>query len=87
MAEFWLEEKRVGLHSAVFRELVLWPKGLGPTLWRKAAGTAKVGLELGQPVLDETGLDGRFQYKLVFRPEGVDVKRALALAGPTLASS
>src|SRR5215472_3474636 len=46
MPEFWQEEKRVGLHSAVFRELVLWPKGLGPTLWRKAAGTAKVRLVL-----------------------------------------
>jgi hypothetical protein len=45
MPEFWQEGKRAGLHSAVFRELVLWPKGLGPTLWRKAAGTAKVGLE------------------------------------------
>ena len=44
MPEFWQEEKRVGLHSAVFRELVLWPKGLGPTLWPKAAGTAKVRL-------------------------------------------
>src|SRR5215467_13985508 len=46
MPEFCQKEKRVGLHSAVFRELVLWPKGLGPTLWRKAAGTAKVRLVL-----------------------------------------
>jgi uncharacterized protein (TIGR03435 family) len=38
-------------------------------------------LELGRPVLDETGLDGRFQFKLEFRPEGADVKRALAVAG------
>jgi hypothetical protein len=44
MPEFWQEEKRVGLHSAVFRELVLLPKGLGPTLGRKGAGTAKVRL-------------------------------------------
>src|SRR5215831_13491989 len=44
MPEFCQKEKRVGLHSAVFRELVLGPKGLGPTLWRKAAGTAKVRL-------------------------------------------
>ena len=47
MPEFWQERKRAGLHSAVFRELVLWPKGLGPTLWRKAAGTAKVRLTTG----------------------------------------
>ena len=38
-------------------------------------------LELGWPVLDETGLEGRFKFKLEFRPEGVDVKRAAALAG------
>jgi uncharacterized protein (TIGR03435 family) len=35
---------------------------------------------LGRPVLDETGLDGRFKYRLEFRPED-DAKRALALAG------
>ena len=46
MPEFCQKEKRVGLHSAVFRELVLGPKGLGPTLWRKAAGTAKVRLSV-----------------------------------------
>ena len=38
-------------------------------------------LELGRPVLDETGIDGRFKFKLEFRSEAVDVKRALALAG------
>src|SRR6516225_8792651 len=48
MPEFWQERKRAGLHSAVFRELVLWPKGLGPTLWRKAAGTAKVRLGMSR---------------------------------------
>jgi uncharacterized protein (TIGR03435 family) len=35
---------------------------------------------LGRPVLDETGLEGRFKYKLEFRPDDA-VKRALALAG------
>lgn len=34
----------------------------------------------GRPVLDETGLDGRFKYRLEFRPED-DAKRALALGG------
>src|SRR5262249_17938415 len=38
-------------------------------------------LELDRPVLDETGIDGKFKFKLEFRPEGVDVKQALALAG------
>ena len=42
-------------------------------------------LELDRPVLDETGLDGRFKYKLEFRPEGLDVKRALAAAGEPVA--
>ena len=40
---------------------------------------------MGQPVLDETGLDGRFKFKLEFRPEGADVKRVLALAGEPVA--
>ena len=35
---------------------------------------------LGRPVLDETGLDGRFKYKLEFRPDDA-ARRALALAG------
>src|SRR5262249_38566544 len=39
---------------------------------------------LGRPVLDETGLDGRFKYKLAFHPED-DAKRALALAGQPVA--
>jgi uncharacterized protein (TIGR03435 family) len=43
--------------------------------------TVSLTLEMGRPVLDETGLDGRFKFKLEFRPEGVDVKRAAALAG------
>jgi len=34
---------------------------------------------LGRPVLDETGVDGRFKYKLEFRP-GDDAKRTLAPA-------
>ena len=34
----------------------------------------------GRPVLDETGLDGRFKYKVEFQPDD-SVKRALALAG------
>jgi uncharacterized protein (TIGR03435 family) len=42
-------------------------------------------LELGRPVLDETGLDGRFKFRLEFRPEGADVKRALAAAGEPVA--
>jgi uncharacterized protein (TIGR03435 family) len=40
---------------------------------------------LGRPVLDETGLDGKFKYKLEFRPENVEVRRALALAGEPVA--
>jgi uncharacterized protein (TIGR03435 family) len=40
---------------------------------------------LGRPVLDETGLDGRFKYRLEFRPEDADVKRALAQAGDAVA--
>jgi len=42
-------------------------------------------LELGRPVLDETDLDGRFKFKLEFRPEGADVRQALALAGEPVA--
>jgi uncharacterized protein (TIGR03435 family) len=41
-------------------------------------------LELGRPVLDETGIDGKFKFKMEFRPEGADVKRAMALAGEPL---
>jgi len=42
--------------------------------------------ELGRPVQDETGLGGhRFQFKLEFRPEASDVKRALALSGDPVA--
>ena len=36
---------------------------------------------LGRTVLDESGVEGRFKYKLEFRPESADVKRALAAAG------
>jgi len=39
---------------------------------------------LGRPVLDETGIDGRFKYRLDFRAED-DAKRALALAGQPVA--
>ncbi|MBI4907570.1 MAG: TIGR03435 family protein [Acidobacteria bacterium] len=42
-------------------------------------------MELGRPVLDETAIDGRFKFKLEFRPEGVDVRRALAAAGEAVA--
>ena len=35
---------------------------------------------LGRPVLNETGLDGRYKFKLEFRPED-DARRALALSG------
>ena len=38
-------------------------------------------LELGWPVLDETGLDGRFKYKLEYRPEDAQVRAGLALQG------
>jgi uncharacterized protein (TIGR03435 family) len=41
---------------------------------------------LGRPVLDETGLDGRFKYRLEFRPDDA-VKRALALAGEPVADA
>jgi uncharacterized protein (TIGR03435 family) len=40
--------------------------------------------ELGRPVLDETGLDGLFKFKLEFRSEAADVKQALAAAGETV---
>ncbi|MBI2690214.1 MAG: TIGR03435 family protein [Acidobacteria bacterium] len=40
---------------------------------------------LRRPVLDETGLDGRFKYRLEFRPED-DAERALALAGEPVAA-
>jgi uncharacterized protein (TIGR03435 family) len=39
---------------------------------------------LGRPVLDETGIDGKFKYRLEFRPEE-DAKRAFALAGQPVA--
>jgi bla regulator protein BlaR1 len=35
---------------------------------------------LGRPVLDETGLDGRYKFKLEFRPDDA-VRRALAQSG------
>jgi len=44
-------------------------------------------LELGRPVLDETGIDGKFKFKLEFRPEGVDVRQALAAAGEPVADN
>lgn len=40
---------------------------------------------LGRPVLDETGIEGRFKYKLEFRPEDGEVKRAFALEGEPVA--
>src|SRR5262249_25631377 len=46
---------------------------------------ATLRLELGRPVTDETGLDGRFKFKLEFRPDAVDVKQALAVAGEPVA--
>jgi uncharacterized protein (TIGR03435 family) len=42
-------------------------------------------LELGRPVLDETGLDGRFKFKLEYRPENVQEKAAMAAAGQPVA--
>ncbi len=36
---------------------------------------------LGRPVLDETGLDGRFKFKLEYRPEEAQEKLGLALQG------
>lgn len=36
---------------------------------------------LGRPVLDQTGLDGRYKYKLDFRPENLEIERALAQEG------
>jgi uncharacterized protein (TIGR03435 family) len=39
---------------------------------------------LRRPVLDETGLDGRFKYRLEFRPED-DARRAFAVAGQPVA--
>jgi hypothetical protein len=44
MAEFPPKEKRVGLHSAVLRELMLGPKGLRIAVQRTTPGTAKIGL-------------------------------------------
>jgi uncharacterized protein (TIGR03435 family) len=41
---------------------------------------------LGRPVLDETGIDGRFKYRLEFRPED-DARRAFALAGQPVADN
>jgi bla regulator protein blaR1 len=41
---------------------------------------------LGRPVQDETGLGGhRFQFKLEFKPESFEEKRALALSGEPVA--
>ena len=37
--------------------------------------------ELGRPVLDETGLDGLFKFKLEYRPEDPQVKAGLAQLG------
>ena len=42
---------------------------------------------LGKLVLDETGLADRFKYKLEFRPENVEEKLALALAGEPVANN
>ena len=42
-------------------------------------------LELGRPVLDETGLDGRFKFKLEYRPENVQEKMAMAASGQPVA--
>ena len=39
---------------------------------------------LGRPVLDETGIEGRFRYKLEFRPDDA-AKRAFAMAGQPVA--
>lgn len=39
---------------------------------------------LGRTVLDETGVTGRFKYKLEFCPESADVKRSLAAAGESV---
>jgi len=36
---------------------------------------------LGRTVLDDTGVAGRFKYKLEFRPESADGQHALAAAG------
>jgi len=40
---------------------------------------------LGRPVLDETGIDGKFKFKLEYRPEDSGEKQALALAGQPVA--
>ena len=40
---------------------------------------------LGRPVLDETGLDGRFKFKLEYRPENVQEKMAMAASGQPVA--
>jgi uncharacterized protein (TIGR03435 family) len=42
-------------------------------------------LELGRPVLDETGIDGKFKFKLEYRPENVQEKMAMAAAGQPVA--
>ena len=44
-------------------------------------------LELGRPVLDETGLDGRFKFKLEYRPENLQEKMAMAAAGEPVADN
>ncbi len=38
-------------------------------------------IDMGRPVLDETGLDGFFKYKLEYRPENMQEKAALASIG------
>jgi hypothetical protein len=45
MPEFRREEKRVGLHSAVFLPATLQVNGLTVALSRKTAGAAKVRLD------------------------------------------
>jgi uncharacterized protein (TIGR03435 family) len=42
-------------------------------------------MELGRPVQDETGLDGRFKFKLEYRPENMQEKMAMAAAGQPVA--
>jgi uncharacterized protein (TIGR03435 family) len=42
---------------------------------------------LARPVVDETGIDGRFKYKLEYRPEDPREKQALAAAGEPVADN
>ena len=76
-------------------KLTLDPEGRGGA--RRGAGVIEgVGapvsflalnlkLELGRPVLDETGIDGKFNFKLEYRQENVQEKMALAAAGQAVA--